>query len=274
MNQREMNERRSAVLVLFGLGLSYQDVANALDTSVSAIVNIVRQAGGAKAFQQRKAPAIAGARDEVFQDVLMYYVRIRDSRPPMVLKRALERFLGLREASLFAHAVMLSMEVLMQPQYPPTKEGYYRFMAALFGERALPANGVPVAPNGVVLNRYLDALEFSGSAIPTRDTLGGEIVKFFVAEQRDFIAPIWREDSELYAEIDRQIDQLSAVARKVIHMRFGMGWPRRHTLEEVAADFGDRDRARVRQIEAKAIRQIECGPDAHKLQKYMHVPSM
>lgn len=273
MSQEAVSERRDAVKILFSLGLSPGDIANALYVPESAIINDIKKLGGTRAFPNRKSPAIQGMRAKIFQDALMYYIQLRDSQPPVVLKMALEKFLKINEAALFAHAALLSLEALMRPQYPPERENYYQFMAALFGERALSVDGVPVSPNGAALNQYLNAVEFGGAAVPTRGTLGSEIIKFFVAEGREFIAPIWREDSELYAEIDRQINRLPTVECKVIRMHFGMGYLRL-TLEEIATELGDyRDHAQVRQIEARAIRQILSGPDAHKLQKYMHVLS-
>jgi len=52
---------------------------------------------------------------------------------------------------------------------------------------------------------------------------------------------------------------LSPKEEKVIRMRFGIGCDREHTLEEIGQEF-DVTRERIRQIEAKALRQLR-GPD-------------
>ena len=51
---------------------------------------------------------------------------------------------------------------------------------------------------------------------------------------------------------------LSPKEEKVIRMRFGIGCEREHTLEEIGQEF-DVTRERIRQIEAKALRQL-AGP--------------
>jgi RNA polymerase primary sigma factor len=52
---------------------------------------------------------------------------------------------------------------------------------------------------------------------------------------------------------------LSPKEEKVIRMRFGIGCDREHTLEEIGQEF-DVTRERIRQIEAKALRQLR-GPE-------------
>ncbi len=61
---------------------------------------------------------------------------------------------------------------------------------------------------------------------------------------------------------------LSPKEEKVIRMRFGIGCDREHTLEEIGQEF-DVTRERIRQIEAKALRQLR-GPDrARRLRALM-----
>ncbi len=61
---------------------------------------------------------------------------------------------------------------------------------------------------------------------------------------------------------------LSPKEEKVIRMRFGIGCEREHTLEEIGQEF-DVTRERIRQIEAKALRQLR-GPDrARRLRALM-----
>jgi RNA polymerase primary sigma factor len=55
------------------------------------------------------------------------------------------------------------------------------------------------------------------------------------------------------------LKSLSPKEEKVIRMRFGIGCDREHTLEEIGQEF-DVTRERIRQIEAKALRQLR-GPE-------------
>jgi RNA polymerase primary sigma factor len=63
---------------------------------------------------------------------------------------------------------------------------------------------------------------------------------------------------------------LSPVEEKVIRMRFGIGYDREHTLEEIALDFG-RTRERIRQIEFKALQKLRSSENAHRLQPLMAI---
>jgi len=57
---------------------------------------------------------------------------------------------------------------------------------------------------------------------------------------------------------------------KVIRMRFGIGYEREHTLQEIALQFS-LSRERVRQIEARALRRLRDPESAHRLRSLMSV---
>jgi len=61
---------------------------------------------------------------------------------------------------------------------------------------------------------------------------------------------------------------LSPKEEKVIRMRFGIGCEREHTLEEIGQEF-DFTRERIRQIEAKALRQLRAPERARRLRALM-----
>ena len=60
------------------------------------------------------------------------------------------------------------------------------------------------------------------------------------------------------------LDTLSPSEQKVIRMRFGIGYEREHTLQEIADDFG-LTRERIRQIELKGLRRLRNPENAHRL---------
>jgi RNA polymerase primary sigma factor len=66
------------------------------------------------------------------------------------------------------------------------------------------------------------------------------------------------------------LKRLSETEEKVIRMRFGMGYDREHTLEEIAQDFG-LTRERIRQIEGKALQTLRRTENAQHLQPLMAI---
>jgi RNA polymerase primary sigma factor len=63
---------------------------------------------------------------------------------------------------------------------------------------------------------------------------------------------------------------LSTIEEKVIRMRFGVGYDREHTLQEIAQEFG-LTRERIRQIEVKALQKLRRSENASRLQPLMTV---
>jgi len=61
------------------------------------------------------------------------------------------------------------------------------------------------------------------------------------------------------------LQMLLPAEEKVVRMRFGIGYDREHTLEEIAGQFR-LTRERIRQIEAKALRKLRTSGHANRLQ--------
>ena len=77
-------------------------------------------------------------------------------------------------------------------------------------------------------------------------------------------------DSNVKEETGNVLTTLSPKEEKVIRMRFGIGCDREHTLEEIGQEFSV-TRERIRQIEAKALRQLR-HPDRMRLLRSLMVP--
>jgi len=71
-------------------------------------------------------------------------------------------------------------------------------------------------------------------------------------------------DTNVRDETAGILKTLSPKEEKVIRMRFGIGCEREHTLEEIGQEF-DVTRERIRQIEAKALRQLRAPERARRL---------
>jgi RNA polymerase primary sigma factor len=75
-------------------------------------------------------------------------------------------------------------------------------------------------------------------------------------------------DSNVRDETAGILKTLSPKEEKVIRLRFGIGCEREHTLEEIGQEF-DVTRERIRQIEAKALRQLRAPERARRLRALM-----
>jgi RNA polymerase primary sigma factor len=71
-------------------------------------------------------------------------------------------------------------------------------------------------------------------------------------------------DTNVRDETANILKTLSPKEEKVIRLRFGIGCEREHTLEEIGQEF-DVTRERIRQIEAKALRQLRSPERARHL---------
>ncbi len=72
-------------------------------------------------------------------------------------------------------------------------------------------------------------------------------------------------DTNIRDEMANILKMLSPKQEKVIRLRFGIGCEREHTLGEIGQEF-DLTRERIRQIEAKALRQLRSPARARHLQ--------
>ena len=75
-------------------------------------------------------------------------------------------------------------------------------------------------------------------------------------EDSSIVVPAEAATSEsLKNAINSVLDEMPPREAQVLRMRFGIGMPSDHTLEEVGRQFGV-TRERIRQIEAKALRKL------------------
>ena len=102
---------------------------------------------------------------------------------------------------------------------------------------------------------------------PIRDQ--GESRVGDLIEDENVEAPAEAASRQLFREgVNEVLDTLTEREAKVIRMRFGMEDGRTHTLEEVGKALGV-TRERIRQIEAKAIKQLSHPSRADKLRVFL-----
>ena len=77
-------------------------------------------------------------------------------------------------------------------------------------------------------------------------------------------------DHDVRDEAAGVLKTLSASEEKVIRMRFGIGYDREHTLEEIARHFG-LTRERIRQIELKGLHRLRSPENARRLRSLMTI---
>jgi RNA polymerase primary sigma factor len=75
-------------------------------------------------------------------------------------------------------------------------------------------------------------------------------------------------ENNVREETANVLKKLSANEERIVRMRFGIGFDREHTLEEIAQDFG-LTRERIRQIEAKALQQLRGPENTRRLRALM-----
>jgi RNA polymerase primary sigma factor len=86
--------------------------------------------------------------------------------------------------------------------------------------------------------------------------LDGESILGDLIEDRRVGSPVDAVfESNVRGETAGMLKTLSPRQEKVIRLRFGIGCQREHTLEEIGQEF-NLTRERIRQIEAKALRQL------------------
>lgn len=88
-------------------------------------------------------------------------------------------------------------------------------------------------------------------------------------EDKNVLQPL---DSAIYSNLKEATDSVLATLtmreEKVLRMRFGIGMPTDHTLEEVGQQFNV-TRERIRQIEAKALRKLKHPIRSRKLRSFI-----
>ncbi len=124
---------------------------------------------------------------------------------------------------------------------------------------------------GVDAQRVREIIKVSQEPVSLETPIGEEDDSHLgdFVEDEKMVAPEAAAGQQLLKEtVGAVLGSLSARERQVLELRFGLGDGRARTLEEVGRDF-DVTRERIRQIEAKALRQLRHPTRATRLRDYI-----
>ncbi len=124
---------------------------------------------------------------------------------------------------------------------------------------------------GVDAQRVREIIKVSQEPVSLETPIGEEDDSHLgdFVEDEKMVAPDAAAGQQLLKEtVSAVLGSLSPRERQVLELRFGLGDGRARTLEEVGRDF-DVTRERIRQIEAKALRQLRHPTRATRLRDYI-----
>ncbi len=124
---------------------------------------------------------------------------------------------------------------------------------------------------GVDAQRVREIIKVSQEPVSLETPIGEEDDSHLgdFVEDEKMVAPDDAAGQQLLKEtVGAVLGSLSLRERQVLELRFGLGDGRARTLEEVGRDF-DVTRERIRQIEAKALRQLRHPTRATRLRDYI-----
>ena len=124
---------------------------------------------------------------------------------------------------------------------------------------------------GVDAQRVREIIKVSQEPVSLETPIGEEDDSHLgdFVEDEKMVAPDAAAGQQLLKEtVGAVLGSLSLRERQVLELRFGLGDGRARTLEEVGRDF-DVTRERIRQIEAKALRQLRHPTRATRLRDYI-----
>ena len=124
---------------------------------------------------------------------------------------------------------------------------------------------------GVDAQRVREIIKVSQEPVSLETPIGEEDDSHLgdFVEDEKMVAPEAAAGQQLLKEtVGAVLGSLSPRERQVLELRFGLGDGRARTLEEVGRDF-DVTRERIRQIEAKALRQLRHPTRATRLRDYI-----
>ena len=249
--RKELVLRRKIVKRLFTMGLSRDEVANALSIDSGSADNDLRRLGGMAAFPAMKLPAVE-RRTRAFAAALKRYAGMHGLSESAILdageRQALARYLDLSRIQAAAEGIAAVVRRMIHPNDPKRYENYRHLLHAIFKDAPETVSGE------VVLARYFDAVKEKRVGLPRRKALVGAIGKSAFEEwQGDIRLPIDEAGRE---RLEKALGFLQAQEEKVLRMRFGLVRDGFHRTQEEIGEHLGLSPIRIRQLEARGLEKL------------------
>lgn len=272
----ELDMRREAVRVLASLGLSYQDIATAMDIDIGSVMNDVKKiVPVAMRFEvegltspQRRDKAFNHALHEwlaIHKNISDYSGRLGVDRDVVdCIEAALVAYLDMRRLNGIAEGVAAFVNTMLYPSDPPEYLPYRQLLMAIFGVVPKPKQ-----------KKYSSALEYyfgyfidgSGAEF-TRDSIAEQLTALAMEKFRQvFRAPL---GESVKVAVEQALKTIGEREAEVLNLRFGLSGERL-SVNEIRGRFS-LTKERIRQIEARGLRKL-CYPDcSRRLRLFLESP--
>lgn len=271
----EIDMRRIIVRKLVVLGLSQQDIATALGIDTSSVRNDLDKIGEVEMVFDTTGLTTKERRDWAFHYSFLEYLRVKSLIGHTMMKfgakaetdsdlaDTLDVYLDTRRIMGIADGLISAIEVMINPADPPEYQPYRQLLWAVFGET------VHKITKGKLLTEFHFHVCKNGVLV-TRDSLPTELAVWAFDYYKNLAGiPL---DQTAKMVIDDVLGTLPTDrSREIITLRFGLSGEKGLTHDEIAARFNT-TRERVRQLEAKALRQLRSPDRAKRLRVFLESP--
>lgn len=274
----EISTRREVERKLVSLGLSHQDIATALDIDSGSVRNDLEKIGAVEVMFDMTNLTNAQRRDKAFNLALREWFEIHDSicnyskklgiayEVVNGIETALSAYLDIKRLNGFAEGVATFINTMIYPVDPPEYVPYRQLLLAIFGYvRGKKKEKKPSSP----LYYYFQDMINHGTEF-TRDSFQDQLTAWASEEYRhNFNMPL---NQSVKVAVDEALSTLpTELGQNVIRLRFGLSDGKILTHEEIGVQFAY-TRERIRQIEAKSLRQLRHPTRARNLRLFLESP--
>lgn len=271
---QEVVKRREIERELFTFGLTRQDVATALGIDISSVANDLKYLGP---FPDTSYLTPTERRSKAYSKALEIYATlsfatrqypnwkehnfewwpIKSNDPDVVqgVIDALVEYLDIKRIRGIADGVASMVDKLSNPIDLSMYRAHRNLLEAVFGKKRVNVDGE------FLLEGFLEQSR-RNSVFPNRETFSSLMSVWAIGEYYQVFS------SPLSSIVGRAVNEVLATLlpddEKIIRMRFGLGEYKPMTLEDVAQSFNVTGE-RIRQIEAKTLRQLRNPAKARRL---------
>ena len=270
----EIDTRRTIERKLITLGLSQQDIATALGIDISSVRNDLDKIGEVKMVFNITNLTIKERRDLAFHHAFIEYLEAKtivghaikrfdvETEIESAFTDALEVYLDIRRIMGIADGVVFTIKAMINTIDPPEYQPYRQFLWAVFGEIAHKLT------RGDLLTEFHFHVCNNGILV-TRDSFPTQLATFAFEDYKGLAGiPL---DQTAKMVVDEGLSSLATIHENVIRLRFGLAGENPLTFEKIGIRL-NMTKERIRQIEAKALRQFRHPERARRLRIFLESP--